>query len=116
MWDPKIVIEEVTDPAEIARHREVAAAFVLNSNWLQGNWHQLLPQARGKILAVAGQEAFLADTPEEAWQWTKDRHPEDKGPLVRYVIAKEGPRIYVCPGRLAGVRRRRDTSDDSHRR
>lgn len=104
MWDPKIVIEEVTDPVEIARHREVAEAFARNSNWLQANWKNLLPQARGKILAVAGQEAHLAETPEEAWKWAEDNHPEDKGPLVQYVIEKEGPRFYGIRWRMAEMR------------
>ncbi len=95
MWNPNIIIEEVNDPVEISRHREIAEAFERNSNWLQANWQNLMPQARGKFLAVAGQEAFLADTPEEAWSWSEQHHPEDKGPIVRYVIEKEGPRIYV---------------------
>ena len=104
MWDPKITIEYVSDPAAAERYREAHEQFDRNSQWLQANWPNLLPQARGKILAVAGQEAYLADTPEEAWKWTKDHHPEDKGPLVQYVFAKEGPRFYGFRGRVVDVR------------
>jgi len=38
-----------------------------NSEWLQNHWPDVLPQARGKFLAVAGHEAFVAPTAKEAW-------------------------------------------------
>src|SRR5262245_33245712 len=94
MEQPKFVIEEVTDPVEVARFREQDAQHKRNSDWLQAHWADVLPQARGKFLAVAGQEAFIADTAEQAWAWTETAHPEDKGAFVQYVLAKEGPRIY----------------------
>lgn len=103
MWPSEITIEEVTDPAEIARFREGHEQFGRNSKWLEANWKSLLPQARGKFVAVAGQEAFIAETPEEAWRWTKERHPEDKGPLVQFVFASEGPRFYGNRWRMAGM-------------
>ena len=46
-------------------------------------------------LAVAGQEAFITNIPEEAWVWVKAKHPEDDGGFVRYVIPEKGPRIYA---------------------
>jgi len=52
-----------------------------------------VPQARGKFLAVAGQEAFLADTAAAAWAWVEARHPEDDGAVVQYVRPQQGPRI-----------------------
>ena len=50
---------------------------------------------RGKFVAVAGQEAFIADTPEEAWAWAAKTHPEDDGALIRHVRVGQGPRIYA---------------------
>ena len=47
MRDPKFVIEQVTDPAEIARHRTQHERAGRNSDWLQSHWADLLPQARG---------------------------------------------------------------------
>jgi hypothetical protein len=38
-----------------------------NSQWLQAHWADLLPRALGKYVAVAGEEAFIADSPEEGW-------------------------------------------------
>jgi len=90
----KFLLEEVTDPAEIARFRAQDERQRRNLTWLQTHWNDLLPQARGKHVAVAGQEAFLADTAEQAWAWTKAAHPEDNGAFVHYVRQGEGPRIY----------------------
>src|SRR5258708_3243469 len=102
--EPQFAIEEVTDPAEIARHKAKIAQFTRNSDWLAAHWSDVLPQARGKFVAVAGEEVFVAETVEEAWAWTEAKHPEDNGPLVRYVIPGEGPRIYPNFGLLAAVR------------
>jgi hypothetical protein len=58
---------EIVEPADVnPQDRAQLERFKRNSDWLQSHWADLLPQARGKHLAVAGQEAFIADTPEEA--------------------------------------------------
>ncbi len=95
MAEPQFIIEEVTDPAEIARSKQQFDRHKRNTDWLQAHWGDLLPQARGKFLAVANQQAFLADTPEEAWAWTEHMHPEDDGAFVQYVRIDKGPRIYA---------------------
>jgi hypothetical protein len=102
--DPRFVIEEVTDPARIARHKAQRDQFSRNSDWLASHWATLLPQARGKFVAVAAQEAIIADTAEEAWAWAAAQHPEDAGALVRYVIPGEGPRIYANTRHLVALR------------
>jgi hypothetical protein len=95
MAEPQFTIEEVTDPAEIARSKLQHDRHKRNTDWLQAHWADLLPQARGKFLAVANQEAFLADTPAEAWAWAGRTHPEDNGAFVHYVRTELGPRIYT---------------------
>src|SRR5437868_633642 len=92
---PKVTIEEVSDPAEIARFRAQDERHRRNQEWLEAHWSDLLPQARGRFLAVAGQEAFLADSPEEAWALAKAAHPEDEGAISQYVRPEQGPRIYA---------------------
>ena len=114
MNEPKFIIEEVTDPVEIARHRAGAGQAKRNCDWLQAHWADVLPQARGKFLAVAGQEAFIADTSREAWAWAERKHPEDQGALVQYVIPEGGPRIYGNNGAVV-LRRRRDHTPASNR-
>lgn len=82
---PPLVVEEVTDPAEIARIRTHHEQMRRNSAWLQSHWADVLPQARGRFLAVACQEPFIADTPEEAWAMARVAHPEDRGALLQYI-------------------------------
>ena len=94
MNEPKLIIEEVTDPVAIARGRAVHEQFGRNARWLAAHWPDLLPQAYGKFLAVAGQEAFIADTIEEAHARARAAHPEDQGLLSQYVFPPGGPRIY----------------------
>jgi hypothetical protein len=88
------VFRTVTDPTEIARGQEVSEQFRKNSEWLEAHWADLLPGALGKHIAVAGQEAFIADTPQEVIALARVAHPSDNGLLVRYVPVNQGPRIY----------------------
>jgi hypothetical protein len=95
MLGDRLIVEEVNDPAEAARCRAQHERGRRNLEWLESHWGDLLPQARGKHLAVAGQEAFIANTPQEAWAWVRTHHPEDDGAFVQYVIPEKGPRIYA---------------------
>ncbi len=92
--EPKVIIEEITDPVEIAKDREQHEEFKRNCHWLQEHWAELLPGARGRFIAVAGQEAFLADSPQEALKLAECAHPADKGIFMQYVLPSQGPRIY----------------------
>jgi hypothetical protein len=95
---PSLTLKEITDPAECDRVRTAIEAHRRNADWLQGQWPNLLPQARGKRVAVAAQEAFIAETSEEALAWIRSRHPDDPGAFVQYVPPTEGPRIYAHRG------------------
>ncbi len=95
MLGDRLKIEDVTDPVEAARCRSQLERFRRNADWLETHWSDLLPQARGKHVAVAEQEAFVAATPEEAWAWVDANHPNDDGAFVRFVIPEKGPRIYA---------------------
>lgn len=91
----KYQVEEVNDPAESARFNSVYERLRLNANWLEAHWDALLPQAFGKFLAIAGQEAFISNSAEEAWNWAATKHPEDNGALVEFVLPAGGPRFYA---------------------
>jgi hypothetical protein len=93
--EPPIVIAEVRDPGEGARCRAQDDRARRNSQWLQANWSTLMPRARGKFVAVAGQEAFIAATAEEAWRLARTAHPEDNGAISQYVFPAQGPRVYA---------------------
>ena len=91
---PRFVIQELTDPLESARAQAQHERARRNDEWLAAHWHEVLPQARGKFLGVSGQEAFVADTPGQAWAMAEAAHPEDDGATVQYVQPEQGPRIY----------------------
>jgi hypothetical protein len=90
----KFVLEEISDPVQVKRGRVQLERAKANGTWLQAHWGEVLPLARGRFLAVAGQEAFIADTPEEAWKLARATHPQDDGAISQYVPQKGGPRIY----------------------
>lgn len=94
MVEGKFVVEEVHDPAAVARCRAQDERAKRNRDWLEAHWDKVLPQARGRFLAVAGQEAFLANTPEEAWALARAAHPADDGAFSQYVFPEGGPRVY----------------------
>jgi hypothetical protein len=105
MWDSRITIEEVNDPVELERLRQHRERAQKNWDWLKAHQHELLPHGFGKFLAVAGQEAFLGETLEEAKAWIERSHPEDTGAILEYVMPPNGPRIYtprLCSSRDNG--------------
>jgi hypothetical protein len=104
MHEPQFTIEEVTDPEEIACHRAWHEKFRRNADWLEMHWAEILPQAHGKFIAVAGQEAFIADTPEDAVAQARATHPDDEGLLSQYVFPPGGPRIYGNRWKMASGR------------
>ncbi len=95
MIGARLFPEEVDDPTEVARNKAQHERGRNNLEWLETHWADLLPQARGKHLAVAGQQGFIGNTAEEAWAWVDSTHPEDNGAFVHYVFPEEGPRIYA---------------------
>jgi len=54
MSEPGFVIEEINDPAEVARCRAQHERSRRNSAWLASHWEELLPQAVGRFVAVEG--------------------------------------------------------------
>lgn len=94
MWDQHITLEDIHDTATIERRRAHREQAQKNWNWLQAHWSDLLPQAKGKFLAVADQQAFVAETLDAALEWVRTHHPEDSGHIVEYVWPSTGPRIY----------------------
>ena len=92
------IVEEIYDADVVSRARLQAERHRRNSRWLQNHWSALLPQARGKFVAVADEEAFIAESPREAWTWVEREHPQDNGAIVRYIRTELGPRLYADRG------------------
>ena len=92
---PPIVMEEVTDPEELAKARAQRKRFDRNAAWLQAHASEVYPRYRGKCICIAGEELFVADTPEEAIALASAAHPEDDGSFVHYIPRDKVARIYA---------------------
>ena len=90
-----LVMEEVTDPVEIAAARARWERAERNSAWLQAYVPEVYCRHRGKFICVAGAELFVADTPEAVFALAKAAHPEDDGRLLRYIPKEKVARIYA---------------------
>ncbi|HEV3003394.1 MAG TPA: hypothetical protein VGX78_02990 [Pirellulales bacterium] len=92
--DSFLEIEEIREPDLFSQRVRQGARAKLNRDWLSAHWTDVLPAARGRFLAVAGQEAFIADTARQAWDLAGAAHPEDDGAICQYIYREVGPRIY----------------------
>jgi hypothetical protein len=91
-----IAMSEVTDPDELAKARAQDERFGRNSVWLQTHATEIYTQYRGKCICIAGEELFIADTPEEALRQARAAYPEEDGSiLIRYIPREKVSRIYA---------------------
>jgi hypothetical protein len=88
-------MEEVTDPKELAKAAAQWERFDRNAAWLQAHVQEIYPRYRGKYICIAGEELFVADTPEEAWALATTAHPQDDGCFLRYIPREKLARIYA---------------------
>jgi hypothetical protein len=103
MKQPSIDVEEVTDAVELANARVQDERFERNWAWFESHAAAIYAQHRGKCLCIAGQELFVADTPEKALALARAAHPEDDGRFTRYIPRERTYRIYAHQRRLAPV-------------
>ena len=94
MWNRQITLEAIPAAADDRARRQHWERSSRNWDWLQAHWQELLPRAYGRFVAVADQEAFVADTLGAALEWVRTTHPEDTGHIVERVLPPTGPRIY----------------------
>ena len=100
---PNIVMSEVTDPVELAKMRAWRQRAARNSACLQAHVPEIYSKYRGKCLCVAGEELFVADDPQEVMALARAAHPEDDGPILRYIYKEMLERIYVATRLLAAL-------------
>lgn len=97
----QVIMEEVTDPQEIAEAQAQMQQAQRNSAWIQAHAHEIYTQHRGKFIAIAGEELFVGNTPEEAYSLAKAAHQEDKGILSQYIYPQKMARVYGNQRRMA---------------
>jgi hypothetical protein len=94
-------IHELTDPREIEQCREQMASLRRNLDWLEAHAQAVYSQHRGRFIAIAGQELFVADSPTEALSLAQATHPEDGGAYARFIHKERLPRLYANRWRVA---------------
>ena len=93
---PLVEVFEVTDPHDLEQARKRRAQFDCNSNWLQQHIAEVYaPENRGKVVCIAGEEAFFGDTVEEAEARATAAHPDDQGSFMRYIPRQKMTWIYA---------------------
>jgi hypothetical protein len=99
-----IVMEELTDPAELAKARAQDERFARNWAWFESHASEIYASHRGKCICIAGEEIFVADTAEEVLASAMAAHPEDDGRFTRIIPREKVTRVYVGRWRMASVR------------
>jgi hypothetical protein len=99
-----LVMEEVTDPVELAKARAQDERFRRNLAWFEAHAAEVYTSHRGKCICIAGEELFVADTPEEVLVLATAAHPGDDGRFTRYIPRERMARIYADQRRMASVR------------
>ena len=90
-----ITMEEVTDPEELAKARAQRERFDRNFAWFKAHAAEIFARCRGKCICIAGEELFVADTPEEVMTLAQAAHPEDDGSFMQYIPREKLARIYA---------------------
>lgn len=92
---PTLIVEEEVSPEELATTLARRQRFMRNAAWLQAHAAEVYTRYRGKCLCIAGEELFVADTPEEVLALAIAAHPEDDGRLLRDIPREKLARIYA---------------------
>jgi hypothetical protein len=93
-WRAPIVMSVVEDdPADRARAAAQWARAERNSDWLEAHAGEIYSRHRDRFICIAGQELFVAETPEAALSAARAKHPDDDGRIVRYIPAAKLARI-----------------------
>lgn len=90
----QVIVEEQKMTPEMARLFEQGRR---NLFWFSENAEKLgvYEHHRGRYVAAAGGELFVADTPEEVERLAREKFP-DEMPHIRYIYRKKRARIYAC--------------------
>lgn len=80
-----VVLEEVTDPEQLAEAQARRRRLERNWAWFEAHAAEIYTQHRGKCICISGGELFVADTAEEALALARAAYPEDDGRFTRYI-------------------------------
>ena len=95
MQRPTLIMEEMTDPGELAKARAQDERFRRNFAWFQAHAQKIFTSHRGQCICVAGEELFVADTPEEVLALSAAAHTADDGRFIHYILREKAARVYA---------------------
>ena len=99
-----IFMEEVDDAGELEKARAQDVRFARNWVWFEAHASEIYASHRGKCICIAGEQLFVADTPEEALAKAVAAHPDDDGRFTRLIPLERLARLYVHQRHMAYVR------------
>jgi hypothetical protein len=88
-----LIIEELPHDPEFER---LFAQAYRNLMWFSDHAQELgvFKKYRGRYVAAAGGELFVADSREEVDRLAREKHPEEM-PHIRYILREKSHRIYA---------------------
>ncbi|HEX4945649.1 MAG TPA: hypothetical protein VFZ34_03150 [Blastocatellia bacterium] len=89
----KVVMEEVTDPRELAKARAQRARFDRNWIWFKARAIEIYERFRGQCVVIAGEEPFAATTAKDAWALAVAAHPKDDGGFIISIPQEKEARV-----------------------
>jgi hypothetical protein len=101
---PAVVMEQVTDPAELAAARSRRERLERNWAWFEPRAADIYRTHRGRCFCISGEELFVADTPAEALALARAAYPDDDGRFAGIIPRERLARIYAHPWTVAPVR------------
>ena len=63
----RLVMEEVTDPEELAKARAQRQRFDRNFAWFKAHAAEIFARGRGKCICIAGEELLSRILPKRLW-------------------------------------------------
>jgi hypothetical protein len=90
---PIVVVNEVTDPDELAKMAILWKKIDINSEAFERFAPDIYKNHRDKFVCVAGGQLFIADTSKEVLGAAKAAFPNDNGRIIRYIPKEKLARI-----------------------
>lgn len=99
----QVVMEEVTDPIELAKAQAQRERFDRNWIWFKVRATEIYERFRGQCVVIAGEEPFAAATAKEAWALAAAAHPKDDGSFIISIPKEKAVRVYGYQRGVVGL-------------
>jgi hypothetical protein len=100
---PRLRMEIVSDPEELARFQREWELFDRNFGWFQSRLTEITANYPGKCVCVSEEELFVADTAEQVLALARAAHPDDHGRFTWYIPREKKDWVYDLSRPVVGV-------------